>query len=465
MAGLTGLLNTARDALTTQSYGLNVTGQNVANANTPLYVRREAIIQTRAIGTQTTGTVVAEGLRRAVDVYADRRFFEANSNNSAATQYDSELQQIETVFNDLGGTGLGSSLDAIYKSFQQLAARPNDTTVRAELLDKIDVFASRARQVGDTLATQRTDMLARARDVATETNQRASEIAQLNERIVQARQSGNDASDLIDQRNAKLLDLSGLIDVRTIEGADGAILVQSAGTMLIEGSTARSLSVELDGEGKLQILASRMGGAKPDTNITSGLSAGKLAGIKEARDGDLFDVAERFDRFVFDVATAINQQHQQGIGLDGSTGQNIFDVGTTSSGAARAVRVSGDIAGRPNAIGASLDADGLPGGSANAVLLGNLADMPNVFGSRSPAQAYGELVGDIGVKRASARAEVELRGNIFQQTEAVRESTSGVSLDEEMVNLQRFQRAYEAAGKVITVVDGLLEELMAKVGR
>jgi flagellar hook-associated protein 1 len=465
MAGLSSLLNVARDALSAQSFGLNVTGQNVTNANTPLYVRRDAILQTRALGTQTTGTVVATGIRRAVDLYADRRFFEANSNSSAAAQYDGELQQVETVFNDLGGTGLGTSLDAIFKSFQQLAASPNDTTVRTELLDKIDVFAQRARQIGDTLATQRTDMLARARDVATETNQRAAEIAQLNARIVQAQQSGQDAADLIDQRNAKLLDLSGLVDVRTIQSQDGSVMVQTAGMMLVEGSNARSLSVGLDAAGKLEILASRADGAKADTDITAGLSGGKLAGIKQARDEDLFDVSTRFDKFVFDVATAINNQHQQGVGLDSATGLNVFDVGTSVEGAARAVNISTDIFGKPQSIGASLDSSDLPGGSANAVLLGKLADTANVSGTRTPSQAYGDLVGFVGTRRASASSEVELRSNIFEQTQAVRDSTSGVSLDEEMVNLQRFQRAYEAAGKVISTVDSLLQNLMEKVGR
>jgi flagellar hook-associated protein 1 len=465
MAGLSSLLNIARDALNAQSFGLNVAGQNVTNANTPLYVRREATIQSRALGTQTTGSVVATGIRRAVDVYADRRFFEANSNSSAATQYDSELQQVETVFNDLSGTGLGSSLDAIFKSFQQLAASPNDTTVRAELLDKIDVFASRVRQIGDTLATQQTDMLARARDVATEANQRATEIAQLNQRIVQAQQSGQDAADLIDQRNAKVLDLSALVDVRSIQSQDGSVMIQTAGTMLVEGSNARLLSVGLDSAGKLEILASRAGGAKPDTDITAGLSGGRLAGIKQARDEDLFDVSARFDMFVFDVATSINNQHRQGVGLDSSTGLNVFDVGTSVEGAARAVKVSTDILGKPESIGASLDSSDLPGGSANAVLLGRLATTANVFGNRTPSQAYGDLVGEIGVKRASSSSEVDLRSNIFQQTQAVRESTSGVSLDEEMISLQRFQRAYEAAGKLISTVDSLLQNLIEKVGR
>ncbi|HEY5958118.1 MAG TPA: flagellar hook-associated protein FlgK, partial [Polyangiaceae bacterium] len=346
-----------------------------------------------------------------------------------------------------------------------LAARPDDTTVRVELLDKIDVFTSRVRQMGDTLATQKTDMLSRARDVATDANQRASEIAQLNQRIVQAKQSGQDAANLIDQRNAKILDLSGIVDVRTIDGADGSIMIQTAGTMLVEGFNARELSVQLDEDGKLQILASRMGGAKPDSDVTAGLSGGKLAGIKEARDEDLFDVADRFDKFVFDVGSSINAQHQQGVGLDGSTNLNIFDVGTTSVGAARSVKISDDVFGKPEALAASVDALDLPGGSGNAVLLGKLAETPNVFGNRTPSQAYGDLVGIVGVRRASARSEVELRKNIFDQTQAVRDSTSGVSLDEEMVSLQRYQRAYEAAGKVISTVDGLLEELMARIGR
>jgi flagellar hook-associated protein 1 FlgK len=464
MAGLTSLLNVARDALNAQSFGLNVTGQNVANANTPLYVRREAVIQTRALGSQTTGTVEALGIRRAADTYVDRRYFEASSNSSAASQYDNELQQIETAFNDLGGTGLGSSLDAVFKSFQQLAARPNDTTVRAELLDKLDVFASRSRQIGNTIATQRTDMLERTREVTREATLRAQEIANLNEKIVFARQNGQDAADLVDQRNKKLLNLSELIDTRTVEGANGSVMVQASGTTLVEGAYARSLDVSVDSEGSMRIMASRVGGAKPDTDITNLLTGGKLAGLKEARDGDLFDVAGRFDKFIFDVATAINTQHASGVGLDGSTGLAVFDVGPTAAGAARAIQLSTDIIGRPESIAAAQSQSALPGGSDNAVLLGDLQEMPNVFGSRTPSQAYGDLVGEIGVKRASARSEVALRTDIFQQAETVRDSTSGVSLDEEMVGLQRYQRAYEAAGKVIAMVDQLLEELMNKVG-
>lgn len=465
MAGLTSLLNTARDALGAQSFGLNVSGQNVANANTPQYVRREAIIQTRALGGQSNGTVEALGIRRASDAYVDRRFYEANSNSSAASQYDNELQQIESAFNDLGGTGLGSSLDAVFQSFNQLAARPNDTTVRTEMLNALDVFASRARQIGDTLATQRTDMLERTKEVTVETTLRAQEIAKLNEKIVFAKQNGQDAADLVDQRNKKLLNLSNLVDTRTVENADGSVMVQAAGTTLVEGAFARALSVDINGDGQLRIMASRASGGKPDTDITNQLTGGKLSALKQARDTDLFNVSDRFDKFVFDVATAINAQHAQGVGLDGSTGKNVFDVGPTSAEAARTIALSADVAGQPAAVAASATFDALPGDSGNAVLLGKLADAPNVFGTRTPAQAYGDLVGEVGVQRSAARSEVELRTNIFQQAETVRDSTSGVSLDEEMVSLQRYQRAYEAASKLLSTVDQLLQELMSTVAR
>lgn len=462
MAGLTSLLNTARDALSAQSYGLNVAGQNVSNANTPQYVRREAIIQTRALGTQTTGTVEALGLRRASDAYVDRRYFAANSGQNAASQYDGDLAQLEAVFNDLSGTGFGNTLDALFQSFRQLSTQPDSVVARADVLSKLDAFTSRSSEIGDSLANQQFEMVGRAREMADQANARAAEIAQLNQRIVVAKQLGEDASDLIDQRNAKLLGLSGIIDVRTLESKDGSVMVQSGGTTLIEGSTNRNLSISLDKDGKLQVLASRPGG--PAADITSGLSGGTLAGLKDARE-DVFDISARFDSLVFDVATAINQQHKLGQDLNGTPGTDVFEISSTSTGAARTVRVSASVVDNPSAIAAAATAESIPGGSGNAVLLGKLASVANIFGNRTASEAYGDVVGMVGTKRASATSDATLKQDVFSQAEAARESLGGVSLDEEMVNLQKYQRAYEAATKVLSTVDTLLEELIARVGR
>jgi flagellar hook-associated protein 1 FlgK len=120
---------------------------------------------------------------------------------------------------------------------------------------------------------------------------------------------------------------------------------------------------------------------------------------------------------------------------------------------------------KPNALAAAAATESVPGGSGNAVLLGKLAKLTNVFGNRTPSEAYGEVVGLVGTRRAGAASDATLKQDVFLQAEAARESLGGVSLDEEMVNLQRYQRAYEAAAKVLSTVDSLLEELLARIGR
>src|SRR5258708_3337794 len=105
-SSLTQLLNTARDALTAQTYGLNVTGQNISNASTPGYVRRVALLETQTLGTPTSGSVVATGLQRVTDDFIERREFAATGQNSAATTRDQSLASIESLFNDTSGTGL-----------------------------------------------------------------------------------------------------------------------------------------------------------------------------------------------------------------------------------------------------------------------------------------------------------------------------------------------------------------------
>jgi flagellar hook-associated protein 1 FlgK len=174
--------------------------------------------------------------------------------------------------------------------------------------------------------------------------------------------------------------------------------------------------------------------------------------------------AQQLDAFAFDFANAVNAQHAAGYGLDGVTGRALFSTTATAEGAARAFSVSSDVAGNPNAVAASGSATSLPGGSDNAVLLSGLGQRP-VIGGRTAGDAYGALVGDVGQRKARAAEDVMLRESVAAQVTAMRESVSGVSLEEEMIALTKYQRAYEASAKVISTVDQLLQELMNTVGR
>jgi flagellar hook-associated protein 1 FlgK len=457
--GLTQILSTALDGLNAQSVGLSTTGDNISNVNTPGYARREVQLETRGQG--LTGVNVA-GLQRVSDAIVERRQYQAISLSSAASERDNQLGSVEGLFDDSSGSGLADALSAFYSSFSALASNPSDPTARATVLNAADALSGRINDTANSIASARTDLFNKAKDTVAEINQKAQKLSQLNQAIVTAKAQGQDTANLEDQRSKVLLDLAPLVDVTTIPQDNGAILVQSSGTTLVDGIQARTLSVGLDTSGNIKLTAAIGNGA--GTDVTRYLTGGSLAGIKEARDTDLAAVATNLDNFAYGLATSVNTQHAAGYGLDGVSGRNLFSITPSAAGAARAIAVSADVAGNPDAIAASSSATALPGNSDNAVLLSGLANQPAV-GGRTPSEAYGDLVGDVGSRKQNSADDASIRDAVASQATAARESTSGVSLDEEMVALSKYQRAYEASSKVITTVDQLLGELMGSVGR
>jgi flagellar hook-associated protein 1 len=464
MSSLSQLLYTARDALTAQSYGLSVTGQNITNVNTPGYVKRDPLLETRALGTATTGSVIATGLRRATDIYIEKRELTARGSAAAASEQDKQLASVEALFNDLGATGMGAALDGLFSSFSALAANPNDPTSRNAVLGAAGALADRANAMAGSLTDAKNELLKQAQETTAEINKKAQSIAQLNQRIVVAETQGEDAADLKDQRNNLLLGLSELVDIKTIPDDKGGLVVQASGSTLVEGNEARALTVDLHADGSLRLSSTSVGGAGTNTEVTQFLTGGKLAGIKEARDVDIFDVSTKFDKLIFDVANAVNSQHAAGFGQDGVTGRNLFDVGGVSTDAARNIRLGAAVAGNPAAVAAASDALTLPGGSGNAVALADVFNTP-LSGGRNAAETYGDLVGSVGQKKSALAQAVETQQAIKEQVQAMRESVSGVSLDEEMVSLTKYQRAYEAAGRVLATVDEMMQDLINRVGR
>ena len=163
------------------------------------------------------------------------------------------LSGVEALFNDLSVTGLGAALDGLFSSFSALATNPSDPTSRAAVLGAAEAFASRANAMGDALSDAKNELLKQAQDTAAQINERAASISQLNRRIQAAEAQGEDAADLKDQRNNLLLNLSELVDIRTIPDDKGSMIVQAAGSTLVEGVDFRPISIDLNaGTGRLE---------------------------------------------------------------------------------------------------------------------------------------------------------------------------------------------------------------------
>ncbi|MCC6216253.1 MAG: flagellar hook-associated protein FlgK [Polyangiaceae bacterium] len=458
MRGLGGLLDVARSGLTAQTGGVNASAQNVANANTPGYARRTALLEARALG----GVDLA-AIRRTSTAWVEQRLAEASGQESRASRHDLELARLEPLFSPTGPS-VGTDLERMFAAFGEVASNPSDPTARSLALTRGSEVASRFREVADGIAARRQELLEEAKTLAETASDLAEELAKVSSEIAKVEAAGGDAGGLRDQQARALSDLSQIVDVQTFENSNGELVVRAAGTTLVEGGVARTMAADLDGSGDLRLTVSS--GSSLPADATASLSGGRLAAIRDARDGDLEEIAGDLDQLAFDLASAVNAQHAAGYGADGGTGRAFFDAGATVDGAARALQLSSDVAGQPDRVAAAELATSGPGDGENARRLAALADAAFAAGGqRTGSEEWGRIVGDVGRRKAATAADLETRTAMREQADALRQSESGVSLDEEMVSLMRYQRAYEASAQVLRTADELLAEVVSRFGR
>lgn len=458
MRGLGSLLDIARSGLGAQTGGVNAASQNVANANTPGYARRTALLEARALG----GVDLA-GIRRVATAWVEQRLAEASGQESRASRHDLELARLEPLFSPTGPS-VGTDLERMFSAFGELASNPADPTARQAVLMRGSEVAARIREVADGIALRREELLEEAKTLSESATELAEQIAKVSTEISKVEAAGGDAGGLRDQQARALSDLSQLVDVQTFENSSGELVVRAAGTTLVEGGGARTMEADLDSAGDLRLTVSS--GSGPGADATASLSGGRLAAIRDARDGDLAEVAADLDQLAWDLSSAVNGTHAAGYGADGATGRAFFDAGATVDGAARAIRLSTDVDGQPDHVAAAALAASGPGDGENARALAALADATFAGGGqRTGSEEWARIVGDVGSRKAAAAADLETRTAMREQAGALRESESGVSLDEEMVSLMKFQRAYEASAQVLRTADELLAEVVSRFGR
>jgi flagellar hook-associated protein 1 FlgK len=453
---LLGLLSVARDALTAQTAALSVVGQNVANANTPGYVRRTPRLATRALGEQSGG-VRFEGVQRQFDRFAFRRVALEEGRRGASRAQAEALAGLEGVVAP-EAESLGVRISSFFAGLHALVASPQDAAVRGDVLVRAEALARSFSDTASAVAQGRTDLLARAQDVAGELNERLTSIAKLNGEIHRATGLGVPADDLRDDRDRLVREVADRIGAQVVEDDAGHFTLFASGLALVEGDRASSVGVDLNQGGALRITVTRPGGNV--TDVTSRVTDGSLAGIRTAREVDYPAVMASLDQLAFDFVTSVNAAHAQGFGLDGVSGRPLFEPPGAVAGAARAVKLDASIAGQPQRLAAAESLGALPGGNGNALALAKLAYEPLGATTMSPNERFGAVAAQVGSARRAAEQDLSLREATVAQAEAVRDSGAGVSIDEEMVDLTRYQRAYEASIRVLRTADELLADLM-----
>ena len=448
MSSLFGTLSIALSGLRASQGALDVTTNNVANANTPGYSRQRAVMVQAdpvVIGLLTYGQGVelskVESLRDSV---LEVQIQQENQQQGQLNAFLAGMKQVEVLFT-ASQSDLGSQFSKFFSSLSQLSANPSDLSLRQGVLTAAGNLSNTFNNMASNLTLQRQNLDLSITQEVQQINSLTTQIADLNGQIQASQNLGRDASSFVDQRDVLIEKLSSLIDVSSIRSDNGIALTTSNGTPLVDGMRSFSLATHVDPSGVQHIYSGT-------TDITAKLSSGELAGMIQIRDQKIPGLLSDLDALAAGFSTAVNSAQQSGYDLTGQPGGNLFAVPPGGGlGAASAMSV---VITDPAALAAS--SDGSSGSNGNVAVLLAVHDQA-VAGGKTASEFYSNMVFSVGNDVSNASAESDASQLVLQQLQNRRGSISGVSLDEEAANLIQFQRAYEAAARVITTINDVLD--------
>ena len=464
----------ARKALQAQQVAIQTTGHNIANANTPGFTRQRVDLTSAvpfsvvSAGSLGTGVDIKD-ITMIRDLLLDSQFRDAHQALSRQEAEEATLSQIERIVGEPSDNGLAAGLSALFVSFQNLANYPTDLAVRSVVRDKARALADQFHRLDERFERLKIDLHNEIAVVVKEVNGLAQQIADLNRQIGVSEAGAGSANDLRDQRDQALDELSKLVGGSLVEDVGGQVRVTVGGGLtLVYGLTAVPLEAEeFDQTDPTYPDSIRLflGG----NLLTPG--GGRLAGLLNSRNsatGFVKGFQSQMDALAKAVVDEVNAVHAAGYGLDGINGRNLFTPLAVTAGAARFISVDAAIEADVMRIAASANGD--PGDNNTAVALAGLQDDSTVMtlpsGQSVTFGSYlSNLVSDLAEQEAGAKRSVSLHTTMADFLTGRRDQASGVSLDEEMTDLIRFQKAYEAAAHFANVVNDLLGTLMSQLGR
>jgi flagellar hook-associated protein 1 len=443
-----GLETTLRGILA-QQLALDVTGHNIANANTVGYSRQSAtMVPTDAYtvpgvtrppqaGQLGTGVTVTS-YQRMRDDFLDVQYRAQSMRQGAAQATKDGLGQVEAAFNEPSDTGLNSLLSQYWASWHDVSNAPENLATRQALVQNAASLANGFNTLSSQIATVQSQVTQNVTDTIAQANSIGAQITQLTAAITADEITGDKPNDLLDQRDVLIDKLSALGNVSVTIGALDTVDITFGGATLVSGGTPQAAIAE--------------------TDMTS-LTSGKLSGLITMRDTTIPGYQASLDAIASTLITQTNAQHAAGFDLNGNAGVAFF-TGTDAS----TIGVNSVVAATPALVAAS--GNGQPGNADGALAMADMQRAAQAgLGGATVDTAYSQLVTKIG---SDVRDATQANANATTLTGALddkRQSVSGVSLDEEMTNLVKFQRGYQASARALSAMDEMLDQLITRTGK
>jgi flagellar hook-associated protein 1 FlgK len=451
MASLTSALLSSANALNTFSKTFSVIENNITNANTPGYAREDINLQPLPFDPAggLAGGVDAGPLINSRSEFLEQAVRDQQTQLGRAQQTASDLGQIEPLFDLTSSSGIASSISNFFNSLSQLSVNPNDTLSRQAVITQAGTLAQTLQQSATGITGTSTNITSQTNQAVDQINQIGSQIALLNLQYQSGVQASHDAG-LDAQMHVQLENLSQIANFTVLKTSDGGFNVAIGGQApLVIGGTAFPLSVDSTSN-QTAILDSQ------GNDITAQITQGQLGAMIQEKNTTLPGYLTDLNTLAQSLADTVNGQLAQGVDQNGVAGAPLFSY-DSSTDAASSLAVTGVT---PDQIAAA--ATGSPGGNGNAVALAQLSNTPAINGLTF-ISFYGDLGARLGGDIATAQQDQNQAQDQLTQAQTQRTNQSGVSLNDEATQLLQFQQAYQAVGKLVSVLDSLTQTVLDMV--
>lgn len=477
-------LTLGSQALLSNKRGVEITNKNISNVFTKGYTRKIPVFTD-----MPTGGVNLEKVQRAYDEILFQKVISTNQALVSDENYKDLLTQIESIFNDIQGSGFSNSLNEFFNAFHAVSLNPNDMAARYDAITKAQQLVGRIRNSYDNLEKTEDYIKFSLKDQITKLNSLLEELANINKSI----KLSPDEKKLqyLDERDRILKDISSLIDLKVVLREDGtADIFTTKGFSLVVYDTPHKLSImppnDITRQNEITV---RWDGVDITDEIGNGKIGGFVKGYKFVK-----MIKENLNDFTSLLAASVNKVHRQGYDLDGNTNIDFFTIDTSVSSStsldASNIKLAFD---DPRKIAAAQDPtltnsdnrnikklielkDSISGvfssAEETALLSGSLTigsinyelknpDHYNLLKERNFAELYNTaFTTTIGFELESVKKSEKHNRFLYEAADQQLKEKTSVNMDEELINLTKLQRAYEAAARIINITDELLETVI-----
>ena len=469
--------NTAVRGLLASQRSLYTTNHNIDNANTKGYSRQQASqratnpFEVPGIGFQGTGTEIYD-IKRVRDSFVDFKYW---NESAPAGEWDvkkANLAEIEKLMGEPTNNSFRQYMDDFYVSLEDMSKNPSDIAFREPVRENALAFTKHINETAQRLENMKKDTEYEIEIKVDYVNSLSKQISGLNRQIYLAEVSGKSANDLRDRRELLVDDLSEIVNVRVNESPEGKYNVSLGGITIVDHLHYNEMSFNEKKD------AAGVGTGEYKLTWENGgevsLRSGELKGLRDILEGDGSDNSYRgipyfekkLNAFAKGYADKFNDRHKSGYTADKKSGEDFFTFDT--SNAAATITVSEKIMKDISLIAAAGKADGSAEDANNILELIKQREDKTFFeggvSQGTPDDFIKSMLSSMAVDSLQAQRAYATQEIIQKNIATKRDSISGVSLNEEMADMVKFQHVYVAAAKMISTMDMLLDLTVNRLG-